>query len=94
MMAAARLEAIAKTNNGFVLAEKDLTLRGPGEVLGMRQAGQGGLRVGDPLRDHAWLEATRAEAKRLAVAEDSESRAYRDRVRSYWKRRFVAVRAG
>jgi len=94
MMAAARLEAIAKTNDGFVLAEKDLTLRGPGEVLGMRQAGQGGLRVGDPLRDHAWLEATRAEAKRLAAAEDSESRAYQDRVRSYWKRRFVALRAG
>ena len=93
-MARARLGAIRSTDDGFELAEKDLTLRGPGEVLGIRQAGVAGLRVGDPFRDHEWLEATRQEAARLAVAEDAESTAYRRRVRRYWGRRFAMVQAG
>ncbi len=94
MMARARLEAIRSTDDGFVLAEQDLMLRGPGEVLGIRQAGVAGLRVGDVFHDHEWLEATREEAERLAVAEDTASIAYRRRVRRYWGRRFAAVRAG
>ncbi len=93
-MAAARLEAISDITDGFVLAEKDLVLRGPGEVLGTRQAGLAGLRVGDPFRDHGWLEATRSEAKRLTAADDAESRAYRERVVSFWQRRFGLLRAG
>lgn len=93
-MAAARLEAVRETTDGFVLAEKDLMLRGPGEVLGTRQAGIAGLRVGDPFRDHEWLEATRSEARRLAVADDAESRAYRTRVTSFWQRRFGVLGAG
>ncbi len=93
-MAAARLEAVREITDGFVLAEKDLLLRGPGEVLGTRQAGIAGLRVGDPFRDHEWLEATRSEAQRLAVADDAESRAYRERVTSFWQRRFGVLRAG
>jgi len=93
-MAAQRLQAIVATADGFELAEKDLLLRGPGEVLGTRQAGLAALRVGDPLRDHRWLEATRAEAHRLARADDAESRAYRERVRAYWQRRFAVLRAG
>jgi ATP-dependent DNA helicase RecG len=93
-MARARLEAISGTDDGFELAEQDLLLRGPGEVLGTRQAGLAGLRVGDPLRDHAWLEATRAEAVRLAHAGDAESRAYCERVRVLWRRRLARVPAG
>jgi len=93
-IASRRLETIASTRDGFTLAERDLMLRGPGEVLGTRQAGLAGLRVGDPFADHEWLEATRAEAERLADADDTESRAYRDRVRSYWQRRFAVLRAG
>ncbi|MGD8329410.1 MAG: ATP-dependent DNA helicase RecG [Acidobacteriota bacterium] len=93
-MADRRLRAIVATNDGFVLAEQDLLLRGPGEVLGTRQAGLAALRVGDPLRDHRWLKATRAEAHRLARADDPESCAYRERVRAYWQRRFAVLRAG
>ena len=93
-MARARLGAIRSSDDGFVLAEKDLMLRGPGEVLGIRQAGVAGLRVGDPFRDHGWLEATRQEAERLAGAEDDESTDYRRRVRHYWGRRFATVQAG
>ena len=93
-MARARLDAILSSNDGFVLAEKDLMLRGPGELLGIRQAGVAGLRVGDPFRDHEWLEETREEAARLAAAEDDESVDYRRRVRHCWGRRFALVQAG
>ena len=93
-VAGARLSAVRDSHDGFVLAEKDLALRGPGEVLGTRQAGVAGLRVGDPVRDHEWLEAARQESARLVVAEDTASIAYRKHVSWFWERRFVNFRAG
>jgi ATP-dependent DNA helicase RecG len=57
-----RLRVMADTTDGFVIAEKDLELRGPGDVFGTRQAGAPTLRVGDLLRDHALMERARAEA--------------------------------
>ena len=92
--AKARLSAVRDSHDGFLLAEKDLALRGPGEVLGTRQAGVAGLRLGDPFRDHEWLEAARQESARLVVAEDMASIAYRERVTRFWERRFVNFRAG
>lgn len=50
-MARARLEVLRTTNDGFVVAQRDLELRGPGEVLGTRQTGQMQLRVADLVRD-------------------------------------------
>jgi len=46
-----RLEVMRETGDGFVVAQKDLELRGPGEVLGTRQTGMMQLRVADLLRD-------------------------------------------
>jgi ATP-dependent DNA helicase RecG len=46
-----RLEVMRRTNDGFEVAQKDLELRGPGEVLGTRQTGMLHLRVADLLRD-------------------------------------------
>ncbi|MEC7876333.1 MAG: ATP-dependent DNA helicase RecG, partial [Pseudomonadota bacterium] len=46
-----RLEIMRTTNNGFVIAEKDLELRGPGEVLGTRQAGIPDFRIANLKRD-------------------------------------------
>jgi ATP-dependent DNA helicase RecG len=46
-----RLTVMRATNDGFVIAQKDLELRGPGEVLGVRQTGMMQLRVADLLRD-------------------------------------------
>ena len=43
------------TNDGFVVAQKDLELRGPGEVLGKRQTGLMQMRVADLIRDAALL---------------------------------------
>jgi len=52
-----RLDVMRKTNDGFRIAEKDLALRGPGEVLGTRQTGQLALRVADLVRDAGLLPA-------------------------------------
>ena len=59
-----RLRAFSATNDGFEIARFDLEIRGPGEVLGTRQAGIPGFVVADPLRDLELMQAARAEAKR------------------------------
>ena len=48
-----RLDAMAKTNDGFKIAELDLELRGPGEFFGTRQAGMPSFRVANLIRDRA-----------------------------------------
>ncbi len=53
--AQARLHIIRQSNDGFALAEEDLKLRGPGELLGTRQTGALGFRIADVLRDQALL---------------------------------------
>jgi ATP-dependent DNA helicase RecG len=58
----ARLKAIAETTDGFVIAERDLELRDPGDFFGTRQSGMPTLRVGDLLRDHQIMEDARREA--------------------------------
>jgi ATP-dependent DNA helicase RecG len=60
--AEARLGAMAATSDGFILAEKDLELRGPGEVFGMRQAGAPPFRVADFTRDRELLAMARRDA--------------------------------
>jgi len=50
-LAKQRLETMRQTHDGFVIAEKDLELRGPGELLGTRQTGLAGFRVADLARD-------------------------------------------
>jgi ATP-dependent DNA helicase RecG len=50
-LARQRLGVLRETNDGFVVAQKDLELRGPGEVLGTRQTGVMQLRIADLLRD-------------------------------------------
>ncbi|MEO8803415.1 MAG: ATP-dependent DNA helicase RecG [Rudaea sp.] len=56
-LARQRLDVLRKTNDGFRIAEKDLELRGPGEVLGTRQTGQLMLRIADISRDAHLLPA-------------------------------------
>jgi ATP-dependent DNA helicase RecG len=61
----ARLHALRDTSDGFLLAEKDLELRGPGELLGTRQTGALELRFADLARDSALLPAVRRAAERM-----------------------------
>ena len=57
-----RLNIMTQTNDGFVIAEKDLQLRGPGEFLGTRQSGLPDLIISDIVRDAKILEQARNEA--------------------------------
>nr|WP_267224810.1 ATP-dependent DNA helicase RecG [Dyella silvae] len=56
-LARERLQVMRETNDGFRIAEKDLELRGPGEVLGTRQTGQLSFRIADLARDAHLLPA-------------------------------------
>ena len=58
----ARLKALYESNDGFVIAEQDLELRGPGEVLGVQQSGYLTLSIADPVRDSRILQIARKEA--------------------------------
>ena len=57
-----RLGIMEETNDGFKIAQKDLELRGPGEIMGTRQAGLPEFRVADIVRDLEILQAARKEA--------------------------------
>ncbi|MBI3324627.1 MAG: ATP-dependent DNA helicase RecG [Candidatus Omnitrophica bacterium] len=68
-LAQARLAAFAKISDGFRLAERDLELRGPGELLGRHQHGWLPFRVADLARDLELLELARQEAFRLVAVD-------------------------
>lgn len=58
-----RLGIMAQTNDGFRIAEKDLELRGPGELLGTKQSGLPEFRIGNIVRDQAILEQAKQQAE-------------------------------
>jgi ATP-dependent DNA helicase RecG len=58
-----RLGIMAQTNDGFRIAEKDLELRGPGELLGTKQSGLPEFRIGNIVRDQVILEQAKQEAE-------------------------------
>ncbi len=60
-----RLKAFEETTDGFRIAEEDLAIRGPGELLGLRQAGLPGFRIARLPDDLEWLEKARDDAKEL-----------------------------
>ena len=63
--ASQRLEAISRTNDGFVIAEDDLRLRGPGDFFGELQHGLPNLKIANPLRDLEVLGRARLYAYRV-----------------------------
>jgi ATP-dependent DNA helicase RecG len=64
-MARQRLDVLRETNDGFRIAEKDLQLRGPGELLGTRQTGQLQLRIADLARDASLLPAVQKSGEAM-----------------------------
>jgi ATP-dependent DNA helicase RecG len=60
-----RMEVLVETTDGFRIAEEDLKLRGPGDVMGTRQHGALDLHVADLIQDSALLERARQSAMRI-----------------------------
>jgi ATP-dependent DNA helicase RecG len=60
-----RMRIMTETNDGFVLSEKDLELRGPGDFFGKKQSGIPEFRVADMVHDYRTLEVARNDAARL-----------------------------
>jgi ATP-dependent DNA helicase RecG len=96
---------MVRTQDGFELAELDLSQRGPGEFFGTRQAGLPDFRVANLVRDRQLLELAKLEAARFANASDSAkdkggegTEAERARVwarlKESWQRRYGLVEAG
>ena len=71
MEARERIKIMTATNNGFEIAEKDLELRGPGEIEGTRQSGVLNLRLADLVKDRPILDAAKKIADQL-IEEDPE----------------------
>ncbi|MBV9519434.1 MAG: ATP-dependent DNA helicase RecG, partial [Hyphomicrobiales bacterium] len=69
--AKARLTIMRETQDGFRIAEEDLRLRGPGEVLGTRQSGMEQFRIADAAIDADLLEAARRDAKLILATDPS-----------------------
>ena len=65
----ARLKVMASTTDGFVIAEEDLKLRGPGDIGGVEQSGYCGFELADPIRDFALLEKARIAAFEMLAAQ-------------------------
>jgi ATP-dependent DNA helicase RecG len=69
-----RMEIMTRTNNGFLIAEEDLRIRGPGEIYGTRQSGMPSFRVADLVKDMRLLEVARQEAFHLLEHDPDLSR--------------------
>jgi ATP-dependent DNA helicase RecG len=91
-----RLNAFARTNDGFKIAEEDLRLRGPGEFFGTRQSGLPDLRAANILRDADLLEKARTEAFAI-IAQDPQLEQYpllRDQLKRKWQGRLGLISVG
>ena len=74
-----RLGIMEETSDGFKIAEKDLEIRGQGEILGTRQSGVKNFRLGNIVRDLTILKAAKEEAERYI--EDPELASEAERLR-------------
>ena len=72
-----KLEVLESTNDGFKIAEADLKMRGPGDVLGILQSGQGGLKFVDLLSDPDLIREARKRADTL-IKNDPDLNNYPD----------------
>ncbi len=77
--AKARLNIMRDSNDGFLIAEKDLEIRGPGEFLGTKQTGDARFRIADLTRDQDLLETVQAIAADFAKQYPNQARALVER---------------
>jgi ATP-dependent DNA helicase RecG len=88
-----RLKVMAATNDGFVVAERDLELRGPGDFFGTRQSGLPKLRTGDLVRDRDIMDEAHREARKL-VDEGSLTPQLLQFVQNRWQEQFGLIEVG
>lgn len=93
-----RLEIMCETNDGFRIAEVDLELRGPGEMIGTRQSGIPAFRYANLVRDRRALDLARIEADRflqmLRTRPDEECRRIALYIRKQWEDHFGLALTG
>ncbi len=94
-----RLNAMVSSQDGFELAELDLSQRGPGEFFGTRQAGLPEFRVANLLRDRQLLELAKREAARFVegpepAVTETERASVRMQLKQSWQRKYGLVEAG
>ena len=88
-----RLKAMSETTDGFVIAERDLELRGPGDFFGTRQSGLPKLRTGDLVRDRDIMEDAHREA-RCMVDEGGLTPELIEFVQKRWQGQFGLIEVG
>ncbi|WP_042858068.1 ATP-dependent DNA helicase RecG [Dickeya sp. NCPPB 3274] len=74
-----RLQVLRDSNDGFVIAQRDLEIRGPGELLGTRQTGNAAFRVADLLRDQALIPQVQRVSRHIHEHYPEHARALIDR---------------
>ncbi len=70
-----RLDILRKTNDGFIIANKDLELRGPGEILGTQQTGVANMKVADITRDAYLLKQARSYCDKFINKDEKQQQA-------------------
>jgi len=85
-----RLETMARTSDGFEIAEADLKLRGPGDFLGTKQSGMPDFRFADIVEDQQLVQETRELAQRLLGEDPKLSMAKNEGLRKIFRRYFKA----
>lgn len=89
-----RLEVIARTNSGFEIAEADLQIRGPGDFLGVRQAGMPDFHFTDPFRERELMSAAREAALRMLPGGGELDPDMAREVRRMWTDGLLATASG
>lgn len=82
-----RLRVMCRSNDGFVIAEKDLEIRGPGDYLGVRQSGIADFHFGNLVKHFGLLAAARQDVSELFDKEEM-SRGYRDHLISVYQKKW------
>ena len=67
-----RLDALTKSNDGYELSEKDLAIRGPGELLGVKQSGLPEFKIADLVIDRQLLEDAKEDALKFSTGDEIE----------------------
>jgi ATP-dependent DNA helicase RecG len=78
-----RMSILTETNNGFKIAEKDLEIRGPGDIEGTRQSGLLNFKLANIVEDRVWLELARAGVEALLESDPELTAAGNRRLREF-----------